>query len=286
MRKNIFILIALMSYPALAQISSGTSVVFNFAKDELIVAADSRQIGDPSGTPDDSDCKIHAFRHQFIFTGAGGARHTKASPADPIEAWDNVQVARDVLRNATKGMTIDDAFMDAVAGYWARIVESNWNTFCTLDRWSCMKRWVGTQLQHPELTAGVFVGAKGLFVRGASISFDMTKLLNPVDSNIGSTLSQCWPCGQGEQICAIGSHVDVAAQVCASRKANTKIAIRTTLIRADKHAKLAVEIVEKTIAIYGKTPGDVGGDVDVVTITKHGRTTWNARKSNCPENQD
>jgi hypothetical protein len=46
MRKNLLVLIVLMSYPTFAQISSGTIIIFNFTKDELVVAADSRGISE------------------------------------------------------------------------------------------------------------------------------------------------------------------------------------------------------------------------------------------------
>ncbi len=292
MRKNVFVLIVLMSYPALAQISSGTIVIFNFTKDEIVIAADSRGRNDDIGRPpDDSYCKISAFRHQFIFTTVGGIHFTKTNPTSIVESWDNNDVARAALHNAAKGMIIDDAYMDTVASYWAQIIKSNWSSLCIFDREKCTKN-IGLpglgMHSRTELTAGIFIGAKGLFIRSAEIDFDsdMTKMLNPVEYKISAALNQCWPCGQGEQICAAGSHMDAAAQFCSERKPNTKLSVRTALTRADEHAKLAVQIVEETIDTYEGTSGDVGGAVDAVTITKDGKITWNARKKNCPENQD
>lgn len=285
MRKNILIFIALMPYPAFAQISSGTIIIFNLTKDEIVVAADSRALTDNGGPPDDSYCKIAAIRDQFIFTSVGSARYAKTNPADTVESWDNAAVARDALRDVTEETVVDDAFMDRIATYWGTTVKNNWNSLCLLHREKCAKSTTLTvgNPQLTELTAGIFIGAKGLFVRGVSIDFDsdMARVFNPVDYAIG-TLGQCWPCGEGEQICAAGSHVDVAAQFCSERKADTKLSVRTALTGADKHAKLAVEIVEKTIDAYEQSAGDVGGPVDSVTITKGGGITWNSRKDNCP----
>lgn len=64
------------------------------------------------------------------------------------------------------------------------------------------------------------------------------------------------------------------------------MSVRTPLTGADEHVKLAVELVEETIDNYEKTSGDVGGEVDAVTITKDRGITWNSRKHNCPDNQD
>lgn len=289
MLKNALVLIALTSYSALAQISSGTIIVLNLAKDEIVVAADSRSLEDSGGAPDDSYCKIAALRHQFIFVGVGSVRYTKVQPASVVESWDSADVARSAVQNAKEGMTIDDTYMDGVISYWATILKSNWNSFCAFNRAKCVKNTAltGLGIQLIQLTAGIFIGAKGLFVRAATIDYnnDVTKLLNPVDYSTGK-LSQCWPCGQGEQICAAGNHIDVAVQFCSERKPEAKLSARTALTRADTHAILAATIVEKTIDTYGSTAGDVGGRVDVVTITKDGKITWNARKRNCPENLD
>jgi hypothetical protein len=46
---------------------------------------------------------------------------------------------------------------------------------------------------------------------------------------------------------------------------------------------LPVKIVELTIDAYEKTAGDVGGEVDIVVLSKEGGVTWLQRKQNCPE---
>ncbi|MFY9906413.1 MAG: hypothetical protein WAK62_14765, partial [Terriglobales bacterium] len=120
------------------------------------------------------------------------------------------------------------------------------------------------------------------------IEFDSSfaKFLKHVSYEIGEALAQCWPCGQGERVCIAGSHLDVAAQFCSTRKPDTKLIVRTALTGADEHTKLAVAIAEKTIDTHEKSAGDVGGKVDVVTVTRDGGITWNARKEDCPKNQD
>lgn len=290
MRKSILVFVVLMSYPTFAQISSGTIIIFNLTQDEIVVAADSRRKSDDGTAPDDSYCKIAAFRHQFIFTSAGRVGYKKVNPADTIESWNNIDVARDALQNATKGMIVDDTYMEAVSAYWGAIIKNHWNLLCLFNRSKCAAD-VGLLSIAPQeqlLTDGIFVGGKGLIIKGASVYFssDLTKSFAPVDYRIGTSLGNCWPCGQGERICAAGSHVDIAAQFCSEQKPRTKLSVRTALIGADEHVKLAVEIVEKTIDAYERTAGDVGGPVDAITITKDGKISWNARKHECPVNQD
>src|ERR1700721_4571847 len=66
-----FLWIALFSPRVLAQADSGTIVVINFAKDEVVVAADSRAIRQDTGVPDNDNCKVAVFPPQFISGGLG-----------------------------------------------------------------------------------------------------------------------------------------------------------------------------------------------------------------------
>ena len=56
--------------------------------------------------------------------------------------------------------------------------------------------------------------------------------------------------------------------------------------RANDAVKLAVKIAELTVDAYQKTPGDVGGMVDALTLKSNGNIIWNALKDECPASQD
>ena len=56
-------------------------------------------MADKTGTPDDSFCKIAAFRHQFIFVSVGSARFAKTDINHPVKSWDNAEVAGEAIRN-------------------------------------------------------------------------------------------------------------------------------------------------------------------------------------------
>ena len=121
--KSFPVFVMLTSYSALAQTRSGTSVIFNSAKDEIVVAADSRVVDDRTGISDDFHCKIAELRRQFIFTSVG---HTSAyNDPNHTATWDNTNVARDAVQNATKNMTINDAYMDGVIDYWASVMKND-----------------------------------------------------------------------------------------------------------------------------------------------------------------
>jgi hypothetical protein len=109
---------------------------------------------------------------------------------------------------------------------------------------------------------------------------------NPIKGIIGDRFRGCWPCGQESrgEICAAGSHIDVAAKFCAGNKIDTKY-VRTKLISPLEHTRLAVKLVELTIDAYEKPAGDVGGNIDAVTLRNDGSITWNSNPD-CPESQD
>jgi len=285
MTKNIFILISVIAYPAFAQFESGTIVILNQSKNQIVVAADSRAVHENVDVLDNSHCKIAALNHQIIFTSTGYARYTKL-PIDAMESWDNVELARDAFHHAAKRKN-GDVEVEAIADYWAKSVRDHWDSLYRLNRFSQSRVIKLAEANHGQLTSGVFIGAKGLFLRAAVISFDATNLINPIDYRVGETLTACWSCGQRERgtICAVGSHLDVAAKFCSRRKMGPKLSVNTPLIGANERTKLAVKIVELTIDAYGKTSGDVGGNVDAVTITR-GSIAWNSRKQNCPANQN
>lgn len=122
MRKALLIFIALMAYPADAQVISGSIVIFNFTKDKTIVAADSLAINHDIGAPDYSHCKIAAFGHQLIFTSVG---NTGWSDSGRI-VWDNSGLARDAFHSAEHGEqgAIDP---NGIASLWARDLKSHWS---------------------------------------------------------------------------------------------------------------------------------------------------------------
>jgi hypothetical protein len=267
-RKNLTALFILTTNLATSQVVSGTSVIVNITKNKIVVAADSLANKADTG-PDYNHCKIAAFGNQMIFTSVGNTAWFSSGKI----IWDNVVLAQDAFR-----VDRDHPDSSTVIESWAHLVK---------DRWEIVDRGLAAADSiDGQLTAGAFVD-RSLDLRVAVILFDVGRL-DPILSGTGTSkdLNNCWPCGQREgRICAAGSHVDVAARFCSERKTATKIPTRTRLLYADEATKLAARIVELTIDQYETTAGDVGGPVDVATMTKTG-IRWNARKENCPERQD
>jgi hypothetical protein len=76
-----FIFAVVLSYPAAAQVTSGTIAIFDFTKDQVVFAADSRGVG--NGPPVDSECKIETLGNQTLFTVLVMGGGTKC----PLPTW-------------------------------------------------------------------------------------------------------------------------------------------------------------------------------------------------------
>lgn len=229
-----FILALLMTYPTCAEISSGSIVIFNFTKDEIVVAANSLATHHDTGTPDYSYCKIATLGHQLIFTSVGRAMATLPGRV----LWDNTALAGEAFRSAKKGVR-GEVDLNDVVDLWARSVKSHW---VTID-WARIADLSRTN--NGQLTAGVFIG-KGLAYKVVALSYN--GVLDPAKYTVANTIDGCWPCGQlnGGMVCGAGHHLDVAAKFCSERRHGDKIIVRTRLKGASEGAKLAIKIVEIT----------------------------------------
>src|ERR1700721_4759107 len=122
---EVFLLwIALLSPRVLAQADSGTIVVINFAKDEVVVAAASRALRQDTGVPDNSYCKVAVFRHQFIFASVGASRFLDRATGKTL--WDNNDLAREAVR-ASSSHDRQVSALYAAAVDWAQAVKSHWD---------------------------------------------------------------------------------------------------------------------------------------------------------------
>ena len=137
-----------------------------------------------------------------------------------------------------------------------------------------------------ELTFGIFavIGNDGPVYRLGAVRADG---IPPTITKETGVLSECWKCG-GSDVCAMGKHLDIAAQFCSERTANPDrpIVNKTALTDPDVFVRTAAKIVELTVDAYGETAKDVGGPVDVATLRKGGSVYWNAIKDNCSKNQE
>ena len=291
MRKLALAVILLLApHAALTQVQSGTVIIFNFTKDKLVVAADSRAVyGQSNIPPDDSRCKIVAFNHKIIFTTSGVAVRLKGSSPllDPVEGWDNADVARIAIHSTDLSGSDTQIRIQNVADNWATLL---------LDKWRSYYFFYPVQVRKFAekgkgiLTNGVFAEAQQGEIHWAlaMVVFNDSIAGGPIARSIDAHFSECSLCGQreGHKICAMGQ-VEIPAHVCSR---NPKFLSHIKRRHASQSKKwdadelLTAWLVNMT-SVCDLT-GTVGGQTDVLDLNKDGRIHWLARKENCPENQD
>jgi hypothetical protein len=120
------------------------------------------------------------------------------------------------------------------------------------------------------------------------VRFDAA-LSNPVTYDVGNRAQSSEPCGQGQYVYAAGEHLETVSKFCSDPNVRDKIVLHMALKRADEVTLTTAKIAEAVVDAYSTTlngkPGDVGGPIDVLTVTKDGEIFWNARKPECPGNQ-
>jgi hypothetical protein len=266
------LLVGLFSYPTVAQISSGTIIVFHLTKDKFIIAADSRAVF--KGKPEDSDCKIAVFHHQFVFATSGASGYRPDEGFDPVHAFDNVQEARDAIRQRSV-LSVKKTLVDDIADAWADSL---------IKDWQLMYSW------HPDLVieaatrgkgtlaTGMFAGAvKGetvLVGRAITFSKDRRELI----------VSAPIPYDCEARLCATG--MTEVFDEYTSFPPQTQRAEREAILKPTKNETARIIRLVHLSILYTTHKDEIGGNVDALELWNNGSVHWVARKENCPENQD
>ena len=285
MTKNILMFVLLVAYPASSQISSGTIIIINFSKDNLVIAADSRGVhADPRRPPDDARCKISVFGHKVLFATSNGLSFTKTDPFDLADEWDTTSVAHEAFRKAEAGKEAGSVYLDAIASDWEQTMIAHWENLYSF---------------HPQLVAATAEGAAGLLTVGFFATANGGKIEkrfsvirfnrdspSPITYQRGLSLHNCAACGQsnGYTVCFTGV-TNIPISIC-SKMSNGAMKWRTAKnsIKADITRTTALDLARTTVAC--DRTGKIGGPIDAAEVRSDGSTHWIRRKCDCPDNQD
>jgi len=264
--------IGLLTYPASAQINTGTIIVFHVAKNKFIIAADSRAVF--RGDPEDNDCKIAAFNHQFVFATSGGSGYRPANEGlDLAPAFDNIQEARKVIGSRLGTDTAHT--LDDIANAWADNLTGDFRLLYSI---------------HPEIIIEAAIKGKGTLANGLfatarkgkislafrSITFSRGRP-NPV-------LAESIPQDCAARLCATGI-TDVFEEYTSSPPKSAR-ARREGILKPTRNETGRIKRLVQLSILYTHRRGEVGGPIDVLELWNDGRIRWVSRKSNCPENED
>lgn len=259
-----------------AQVKTGTIVIFQLTDDKFVVAADSRaMIG--NNPPDDTNCKISAFKmHRTVFAASGPVSYPKSSPADPTPSWNAVSEARRAVgRRANKRI---DAAREV------QLIASNWAD-------NMLVNWRLTHLHHPDYVAGLAKKNNGQLTkavfaigRAGEIAFAYRSIIFVDDGPTvdPAALPDCHvaPFALGKS--DIYVEYVVTKQTERAKKETWKAP--ATLKKMSPEMFKAIRIADLTIAY--EPSGTVGGKVDAAELWKDGSVHWIQKKCNCPDSSD
>ena len=255
---------------------SGTIVVFSLSKNEIAIAADSRQKRD-SGKYHDHACKIIALSDKFVFTSSGMAglwgENVSAGSGriTLMDANEEAEIAFDSLHPGS------DDLLPKVALLWARHVS---RIFEQAIKAHGLKQVLG-DIPQGSLLVGYFLGAspksglvsymENINLLGSGVSFDPApKALSLTDSIIyGST-----------------GITDTVAELLQGKAAWVRqedIQWERQLADVPKNDREVLKVVRWVALTLAHHPGsnEVGGPIDSLTIAPVSGVRWHNRKDEC-----
>lgn len=267
-------------YLAFAQVQPhGTIVVTYFSDDQIAMAADSRgSFNNYFLPPNDKQCKLAALGEQIIFASVG-TTGWETTPRDVFtHRFENTEEAVKAFRFSVKDGERD--ILNRTARAWKEHLASEWKwlaIFNPADVFEAAKRGNG------KIAQGLFAGRTEdgkLALIEVNIALDMRRwMLFASDGYRGCPRHIC---ATGQPDIAIEYRDELTPR---ARTENQRWAKERSLISSeDIPSAEAVRLVRLTIEQSESV--EVGGEIDVITLTKDGSIRWGNHKENCPENQD
>jgi len=261
-----------ISQPAYPQVSSGTVIVFQLVNGKFVVAADSRGIF--KGIPNDTYCKIAAFRQQVVFAVAAGPFYVPGNP-DAAPAWSATEEASKAIAiNPSKEQRDSVSRVNSIADTWASSMITNWRIL---------------NLIHPNFVSQFALAENGslttgIFAAASHESVSLTARAIVLKNGIVTAVHLDEDCSSGP---CVSGMADIFAEFIlgkterAKKEARSPLSLPKGMSREMAHI---IRLVDLTIA-YDPTQ-TVHGPIDAVELSGDGSIKWFGRKEQCPESQE
>jgi hypothetical protein len=247
--------------------STGTVIVLEVTDDEVVIAADSR--GTTIGkTPDDTQCKIAAFKsHHAVFAATGAT----VVVMDKL-GWDAISDAKQSFIENAYSSSENARALISVGMAWAQKAVTAWGLMLT--RYPDTTRKLAND-RGGNLATGIFGGAIGNQIDLIGVNLRLSA--DHISTQPNDLQSLCFnhPCAWG--------HAETEDKYVRSGK-NYMTASPKMLKKYGDPLLRVVRLVELTIA-EDKSRA-VGGRIDALSLRKDGSIRWYRKKPNCPESSD
>jgi hypothetical protein len=252
------------------------------------MAADSRAVY-WDGRVDDKQCKVIALGDKLLF-GAVGIQGVR-SRTSSIHSWEAVAEARRAFAHESARGPGD---IGRIAAYWESAIKQHLTEQLAYDPDGVIH---SIQKDGPVLSMGVFAGKNPDGKLGSiamMVSCDTTSKQFPCSADhIRKHLARLnvqklelpafAPTVKFEPFGVSGTFArfENAPEKLSADELGiwNSVALRSAI--KDPDAQRAVKFIDLTI-LYDRRKAGVGGDVDVVELTRSGGVTWLNRKQGCP----
>jgi hypothetical protein len=267
------------------QVKSGTTLIVGYSKEKIIMAADSR-VTYFDGRVENDQCKITALGGKLLFGVVGIQGFNAKTPS--IHSWEAVTEARRAFaseRVRTSGS------IEMMSAYWASSIQRH---LAELIRYNPAEVIHMMERNGPVLNYGIFAGRNpdgklsALFVMASCVE-QVPCSADLIRKNQARLTVQKIDFPEPEsrvKFEAFGVSSTFLKFENAPEKLSAddlriwnSVPLRSTI--KDPDAQRAVKFIDLTI-LHDPRKAGVGGDVDVVELTKSAGVTWLNRKQNCP----
>lgn len=270
------ILLLVIEVNAAAQFDTGTVIIVGYSHDKILVAADSRQVGEKGEHVDDG-CKITALNNDFFFSATGRARDVTHG----VVGWSASDQAKEVFDATPKELRTPRN----VALSWGKIMENK------IDRYIRPEEKAELTPRKVYLT-GLFAGI------GPAGDTEIAEVnVEPVVVNGKKVFGITMPSDYLAQVPAladnmnyivIGREADLFNEFfyASSKRAKSEQVITIKESKKWTHdetdARLIIRVME-LILRYSDHPEYVGGPIDAAQLYKGRTIRWIQRKPNCED---
>lgn len=264
--KLVLLPLAAMIGAANAQIGTGTIIVFGQSQDRFVIAADSRVTFDHQ-PPDDSRCKIAAFKANHVVFAASGANGFINDGSHVLKTWLVSEIAKDVVTEAWSDPVPADATEAAnrLAIAWEGKTIEHWQQTRLMEPILFAKMVGENKDPSGAITNGIFaIAYKGrLAWVGSSVIFQNGEFTIKHPDNT---------CSNGVDMCTSG---EVAT-------------LSTYFLNAppDHGDQLSFALRLANLAADGDSTGTIHGPIDALELLADGSINWKQKKDGCPDSQD
>jgi hypothetical protein len=271
------------THSAIAQVQSGTIIIINLSKDELVVAADSRGVNaNRSKPPDDTKCKLAAIKGKTLFATGLTAVRFKSRPDDPVPEWDNIDVARIALESVDQSLT-GQTRIEAIGKRWAELLSEKWGAF--YRQYPAQVASIA-EANKRIITYGIFVEAGNgeFYVYRPAILFNPERIFPIFQGTI--EISSISSCGRSdESVSSLGENA-IPIKICSSNHKFIEPARKHRQHSRNIHQWKEQELFTVWLAEISRDcdlTGHIGGPINALALRTDGGLTWLTGEDQCKE---